>query len=287
MKNTVSGGGIIKVLGGSVINAPGGNIISRTTQRFINSTKVSDPISGRTHKLKDLLKKPTINKKLVADIFAQAEKKGILREKPWTKTSSRFFEKATQEDKKITVEEMKRTKESQNIPAKNKQPETVKPEDKKASNIYLSRKRSLEAGRGREIGSMSKLDQVREAQSKFRETYGKSSEIGVKSRGAPTEGGLIGHAVKEGEKSDSLKKSGQNKGGNAPADQKSGGHQPVKLQGSVVDRLTRQPVARDENLPGVFSPVKGLDKAPASQPETPPAPRSATDINDITDLDIG
>lgn len=291
MKNTVSGGGIIKALSGAVKNAPGGNIISRTTQRFINTTKVFDPISGRTHKLKDLLEKPTVKKKLVEDIFAQAEKKGILREKSWTKTPSRFFEKATQEDKKITSEKIKKTNESQKIQA-NKQPEAVKPEDKKASNIAASRLETERAKRGRGIGSISKLDQVREAQSKFRETYGRSADLGVKSRGVVTteekSTGLLNKVKQEEAASPSASKSGQKSGGNVSTNQKASSPKMVGLRGlaSIGELSSQSETSNNENIPTGGIQVEGLSRPPVSQPEISPTPRSASASEDISDMDI-
>lgn len=292
IKKGILGSGILKKAAGSTPNS----YTPKKLENFLKRGKTSTPYGSITYK-RLFEKNQTMDKKKFKEMYESGQKEGVFGK---FYSAEDQFNKAVREEKRITLEEIKKTKESQNIPAKNKQPKTVKPEDKKASNIAASRVENERAKRGREIGSISKLDQVREAQSKFRKTWGKSSEIEVISRGAPIEGkgGLIGHAVKEEEKSDSSNKSGQKKGGNAPAGQKSGGppearlakggHQPVKLQGSAgIDQLThRQEVAKGENLPGGVYHVDGLDKAPASQPEISPAPRSASASEDISDMDI-
>src|SRR3989338_11577245 len=84
--------------------------------------------------------------------------------------------------------------------------------------------------------------------------------------------GLLNKAMeeeKDEKNSPKGSKSGQKGGGSVPAGQKSGGHQPVKLQGSAgIDQLThRQEVAKGENLPGGVYHVDGLDKTPVSPPE--------------------
>ena len=293
MQNKVSGGAILKALGVAVKNAPGGNIVSRTTQRFINTTKVSHPAYG-SQKLKDLLKKPVINKKIVDEIFEQAAKKGIFRKTPWTKTSSGFFKRAVQEDQRIIQTEKKQEAVQK----------TVKPQDEKDFNIAAARLKTKRMEYGREMRLGGKIGQVIEEQNKFRKTWGKSAELTVTSRGGMAiEGrggtsieqkstGLLNKAIKEDDEKNSPKgsKSGQKDGGSVPAGQKSVGHQPVKLQGSAgIDQLThRQEVAKGENLPGGVYHVDGLNnKESVSQPETPPAPRSASAPEDITDLDIG
>ncbi|MEK7130352.1 MAG: hypothetical protein AAB793_01745, partial [Patescibacteria group bacterium] len=91
---------------------------------------------------------------------------------------------------------------------------------------------------------------------------------------------------------DSSSKSGKKNGDNASANKKSGGSQPVKLQGSVgIEKLTHSPEISNENFTGGVYRVEGLDKVPTSQPETPPVQKSAPAPthaqDDITDLEIG
>ena len=252
--------------------------------------KISHPVYG-TQRVSDALKKPSIDKKTLIEIFNKA--KGVLRETQGTKTESEFLKQVAKQEKidnlqaKIAAQiEQKNSAANKPVAAQNQGVKKSLPSVDKQANIDLARRKTEAAERWRGVVLGGKIGQVIEEQNKFRKTWGKSAELTVKSGdggGVAAEGrgggGLVGHAVKEEEndekKSPNKGKSGQKSGNSASTDQKSGGHQPVKLQGSAgIDQLThRQEVAKGENLPGGVYHVDGLNnKESVSQPETPPAP---------------
>jgi len=262
--------------------------------------KISHPVYG-TQRVSDALKKPSIDKKTLIEIFNKAkEAKGVLRETSGTKSENEFIKQVTKQERLTRQLDQKNQETVQ---------KTIKPKDEKVLNIAQAQKETAKAERWRGAalgggGAIRGMERVYAGGEKYRKQQAATSGL-LKSRGGGgmaaegRSGGLVDHVVKEEEKSDSSSKSGQKKGGNAPAGQKSGGspeaklarggHQPVKLQGSAgIDQLThRQEISKGENLPGGVIHVEGLDKTPASHSETPPAPRSASAPEDITDLDIG
>lgn len=257
-------------------------------------------------------------------IFEKIDEKGVLKTS-WAGSPEKFTREVEKQqridDRQAKVAAQNEQKNSaankpvaaqnqgvkKSLPINDKQAKQIQKEQK-VKNIGDARRKTLEAERWRGVVLGGKIGQVIEEQNKFRKTWGKSAELTVKSGGGGwmaaegRSGGLVGHAVKEEENdeknSSKGSKSGQKDGGNAPAGQKSGGspeaklarsgQQVVKLQGFIGEKLThRQEISKNENLPGGVIHVEGLDEAPASPPESSSAPRSASALEDITDLDIG
>ena len=265
-----------------------GSYVPQKLKTFFSKTRISHPVFG-SQRVQDALKKSDIDQKKLTEIFKKAKEQGVLRQTSSTKSENEFYKSATKQERLTRQFDQKNQETAQ---------KTIKPKDEKVLNIAQAQKETAKAERwrGAALGgekAIRGMERVYAGGEKYRKQQAATSGL-LKSRGGGgvaaegRSGGLVDHAVKE-EKSDSSNKSGQKKGGNAPAGQKSGGHQPVKLQGSAgIDQLThRQEVAKGENLPGGVFHVEGLDKAPVSPPETPPAPRSASAPEDITDLDIG
>ena len=306
-----SGGSIKTALAN--LSSSRGAYVSRNLGKVF-AGKISHPVFG-TQRVSDALKK-TIDKKTAIEIFNKAkEAKGVLRETQGTKSESEFLKQVAKQEKidkidKITAQiEQKNSAANKPVAAQNQGVKKSLPaDDKQAKQIQKEQKSEkikwaqketakAERWRGAALGggeAIRGMERVYARGEKYRKQQAATSGL-LKSRGGGgmaaegKSGGLVDHAVKEEEKSDSSNKSSQKKGSNAPAGQKSSGHQPVKLQDSAgIDQLThRQEIAKGENLPGGVFHVEGLDKAPVSPPETPPAPRSASAPEDITDLDIG
>src|SRR3989338_4316885 len=234
-----------------------------------------------------LMSKQKLELKKVEEIIEAGREKGIFGEKD---SAKKLFKEAQREEKRMAQEEKKiiQTEKKQEAAQK-----TVKHQDEKASNIAAARLKTERIKSGLEVRLGGKIGQVIEEQNKFRKTWGKSADLIVTSRGGgeivdKRRGGLVDHAVEEG-KGGSASKDGQKTGGNTSANQKSGGQQVVKPQGFVGEKLTHpKENAKGENLPGGVYHVDGLNnKESVSQSETQPAPRSASALEDITDLDIG
>ncbi len=185
------------------------------------------------------------------------------------------------------------------LPTAEKQAEILQ-ETQRQEGVEQARKETMKAERwrGAALGggaAIRGMERVYAGGEKYRKQQAATSGL-LKSRGGggmAAEGksaGLLNKAIEEDDEKNSSKgsKSGQKNGGNTPIGKKSGGHQPVKLQGSAgIDQLThRQEISKNENLPGGVYHVKGLDKAPVSQSEAPQEQKS-TPSSEITDLDIG
>ena len=259
-----------------------GSYVPQKLKTFLK-TKISHPVFG-SQRVQDALKKPDIEQKKLVEIFKKAKEEGVLRQTSSTKSENEFYKSAAKEERLSRQLDQK----NQEIVQK-----TVKPKDEKALNIAQAQRETAKAKRGLELRLGGKLGQVIEEQSKFRKTWGKSADLGVKSRGGvPIEEkstGLLNKVMQE-EKGDSSSKSGKKNGDNASANKKSGGSQPVKLQGSVgIEKLTHSPEISNENITGGVYHVKGLDKLPESRSEAPQSDKTAPSPapSDIDDLNIG
>lgn len=263
----------------------------KSFQSFINKTKISHPVFG-SQKLKDVFKKQVVEQKTLTEIFKKAKEAGVLRETSSTRSEREFYKAAVKEEKMQNQVEQKSQK-------------TISVGSKEA-NIKKTQQMAAKAERWRGAVFGGKeairgMERVRAGGEAYRKQQAATSGL-LKSRGGggmATEGkpsGLLNKAVEEekDEKSSTKgDKSGQKSGGSASKEQKSGGQQAIRLQGSAgIDQLTHpQEVANSENFTGGVYHVEGLDKAPASQPEMPPVQKSspvpASAPEDITDLDIG
>src|SRR3989344_2196386 len=217
------------------------------------------------------------------DVFMPSKLKTLFQ-KEKTKTGTSFSQ--LMKKKEINIGDFKSIYQKaqeqgivkKSLPTAEKQAEMLQ-EAQRQEGVEQARKETMRAERwrGAALGgekAIRGMERVYAGGEKYRKQQAATSGL-LKSRGGggmAAEGksaGLVDHAVKEEEKSDSSNKSSQKKGSNAPAGQKSSGHQPVKLQGSAgIDQLThRQEIAKGENLPGGVFHVEGLDKAPVSPPE--------------------
>lgn len=192
-----------------------------------------------------------------------------------------------------------------NLPTAEKQTEMLQ-ETQRQESIKQARKETVKAERwrGAALGGKDAIrgvERVHTGGEAYRKQQAATSGLlksrgggGMAAEGKPT--GLLNKAVEEEkDEKNSAKgdKSGQKNGGSASKEQKSGGHQAIRLQGSAgIDQLTHpQEVAKGENFTGGVYHVDGLDKAPAIQSETPPvqksSPAPASAPKDIDDLNIG
>lgn len=278
-----------------------GSYVPKSLTSFLNKTRISNKYSG-SERVKDALNKSNIEQKKLAEIFRKAKEEGVLCQTSSTRSEKEFYKAATKEERlnrQLDQKNQQNTKsdtnktapENQKIQAKNKQPETVKSEDKKASNIAQAQKETAKAERwrGAALGgkeSIRGMERVYAGGEGYRKQQAATSGV-LKSRGGggmmtEERGGLIGHA-KEEAVSPSASKGGKKSGSNISANKKAGGHDVVKLQDSAgIDQLTHpQKISNDEKFTGGVFHVAGLNKPSASQSETPPAPK------DIDDLNIG
>lgn len=188
------------------------------------------------------------------------------------------------------------------LPTAEKQVEMLQ-ETQRQEGVEQARKETMKAERwrGAALGgekSIRGAERVYAGGEKYRKQQAATAGVlksrgggGMAAEGKPT--GLLNKAVEEEKNSPKGDKSGQKNGKSASKEQKSGGQQAIRLQGSAgIDQLTHpQEVANSENFTGGVYHVEGLDKAPASQPEAPPvqksSPTPASAPEDITDLDIG
>lgn len=270
----------------------------------INRTKISSNFGPK--RVKDVLggkSNPNIDQNTLNKIFEKIDETGTLKIS-WAESKEKF----TREVAKQQRIEDRQQKIDKQIEQKNQETaqKTVKPKDEKASKIAAMRLETERAKRGREIRfgnkAIGKLEQVIEAQSKFRKTWGKSAELGVKSTGVvpiieEKSTGLLNKVKQEeaGNEKNSQKgsKGGQKSGGNVSTNQKNSGRQGVSIMGTTgIDQLTHpQEVSSSESFTGGVYHVKGLDKESANKPETPPVQKSdpvpVSAPKDITDLDIG
>ena len=270
-----------------------GSYVPQKLKTFLSKTKISHPVFG-SQRVQDALKKSDIDQKKLTEIFKKAKEQGVLRQTSSTKSENEFYKSATKQERLTRQFDQKNQEVAQ---------KTIKPKDEKVLNIAQAQKETAKAERwrGAALGgekAIRGMERVYAGGEKYRKQQVATSGL-LKSRGGggmAAEGksaGLLNKAMeeeKDEKNSPKGSKSGQKGGGSVPAGQKSGGHQPVKLQGSAgIDQLThRQEISKNENLPGGFYHVDGLNnKKSVSQSETPPAPRSASALEDITDLDIG
>jgi len=267
-----------------------GSYVPQKLKTFLSKTKISHPVFG-SQRVQDALKKSDIDQKKLTEIFKKAKEEGVLRQTSSTKSENEFYKSATKQER-LTIQLDQKNQETAQ--------KTIKPKDEKVLNIAQAQKETAKAERwrGAALGgekAIRGMERVYAGGEKYRKQQAATSGL-LKSRGGggvAAEGksaGLLNKAIEEDDEKNSSKgsKSGQKDGGSVPAGQKSGGQQMVKLQGFVGEKLTHpKENAKGENLPGGVIHVEGLDKASASQSETPPAPRSASALEDITDLDIG
>ena len=319
MPKTVSTTSLFTTLKRAVSGSNAPSYTPQKLEKFIKNTKLSRPDlgSGRSQRLKEAMNKSSFEQKKVYEIFKKAKEEGILKNKSWTDSEKEFFNQAARqeridkrqartaaqaEQKNSTVNKPVAAQNQgvkKSLPADDKQAKQIQ-EDQKVKNIGVARDETAKAKRWREAALGNKAIRGEElVYEKLKEGYNKqqAATSGVmKSRGGALieqkSTGLLNKAMeeeKDEKNSPKGSKSGQKGGGSVPAGQKSGGHQPVKLQGSAgIDQLThRQEVAKGENLPGGVYHVDGLNnKESVSQSETPPAPRSASAPKDPDELNI-
>ena len=220
------------------------------------------------------------------DVFMPSKLKTLFQ-KEKTKTGTSFSQ--LMKKKEINIGDFKSIYQKaqeqgivkKSLPTAEKQAEMLQ-EAQRQEGVEQARKETMRAERwrGAALGgekAIRGMERVYAGGEKYRKQQAATSGL-LKSRGG---GGMAAERKSEGllnkameeekdeKNSPKGSKSGQKGGGSVLADQKSGGHQPVKLQGSAgIDQLThRQEITKGENLPGGVYHVEGLDKTPVSPPE--------------------